>query len=270
MAASRTDMTVDLYVAGGYSRSFDLRSADPKARPTQRIRGLAFGRLGDRLIVAAADRLRCISLAPAAPSWTIVPPRSFGFLVSSPLAISVSELDYVAAGFDNGTLGVWTPLGSKLFLRREPNAPRCLDFTDSDDLVIGTDGFSLCSWDTARGRPRLRKLLGERAYGSACWKKGAIVAVRFLRSVGVMDGRTGELIWARGLGAGLPILAFEEETGRLAVPEEHAVTVFDVEGHELFRRTISGGPVTAVSFHPRTGEIAIGKVDGDIEMVSAP
>ena len=252
-------MTVDLYVAGGYSRSFDLGSTDPKVRPTQRIRGLAFGRLGDRLIVAGADRLRCISLAPAAPNWTVVPPRSFGFLVSSPLTLAVSDSDYVAAGFDNGTIGIWTPLGSKLILRRESNAPRCIAFAENDDLVIGTDGFSLCSWDTARGRPRLRKLLGERSYGSACWKKGSVVAVRFLGSVGVMDVQTGGLIWARGVGVGLPLLAFEPETGLLAVPEEHAVTVYDFEGHELFRRSLAGGVVTSVAFHPKSGDIAIGR-----------
>jgi WD40 repeat protein len=268
MAISRTDMTVDLFAQGKYSRTFDLSSSDEKVKPTQRIRGIAFGRRGDRLFVAGADQVRCIGLAASSPNWVVVPPRSFGFLVSSPMALSVSGTDNVAATFDNGSFGVWSPEGDRVLLRRDSNSPRCIDFAHNDEIVIGTDGFSLCSWDARSGERLLRKLLDERAYFSTCWSLDGLVAVRSLSSVCMMDMWEGLVLWRRNVGVGLPLLVFHLESGRLAIPEEHGVAVVDSSGDEIGWSRLPGGAVTAVAFHPVIGDVVVGKADGEIEVVS--
>ncbi len=268
MAISRTDMSIEISKDGVTFRVLTVGSSDEKVRPTQRIRGLEFGSSGDRLIVASADQVRCVPLSVDAPAWTVVPQRSFGFLVTSPLAVAVSADDRVAAAFDDGSLGVWWPDGECVYLRKESNAPRSLSFALSDAVTVGTDGFSIGSWAVGSGRPVLKRLLDERAFASAYSPSHNLIAVRTMNAVIGFDIVSGEARWRVATEVGLPLLAFETGTGRLAIPDEHGLTIVNSQGQSEGRQLLSGAAVTAVAFNPASREIVLGLADGSVQVLA--
>jgi WD40 repeat protein len=265
MALSRTDMSLELFLEGTFTTRMSVGSDDEKVRPTERIRGLAFGPKGDRLIAASADWVLCIPLNPSAPQWSVQPARAFGFLVVSPLCISVSESGLVAASFDDGSIGTWTEDGICVFQRRESNAPRSIDISADDRELIGTDGFSVCSWDARTGKPRFQSHLDSRTYISAYWREGSIVAVRTLDSVIGLDAKSGRRLWTVPTLVGMPTMAFDQRRGRLAYSSERRVDVVDAEGQSQGSWELEGGAAISVAFHPRTGLIAVGKADGRLQ-----
>ncbi|MFX8937935.1 hypothetical protein ABTN00_20015, partial [Acinetobacter baumannii] len=84
---------------------------NPKVKPTERIRDIAFSPDGTRIYVAAADQVTAVDVESGETAWVYTAPRSFGFLIISPWSLDVSEEGEVVAAFDNGTIVSWDATG---------------------------------------------------------------------------------------------------------------------------------------------------------------
>ena len=158
-AVANTDMEVNVFegdqvIYGGY-----FGSLNPKVKPTERIRDIAFSPDGYKLYVAAGEQVTAIDIATASVIWDYVAPRSFGFLIISPLSLDVSEDGEVLCAFDNGSIASWSPTGSVTHRWSHNDSPRTLRFLPGGDRFVGTDSFSLCVWDLSKQKRKVKLVL---------------------------------------------------------------------------------------------------------------
>jgi WD40 repeat protein len=241
-----------------------------KVRPTERIRGAAFSRSGDRLFVAAGQALMCYDLLTAGMTgsidWSYIAPRHFGFLIVSPLTLSVSKLDHVAAAFDNGSIGVWPTNGASRKVWHDNSAPRLMAFMPDGQRLVGTDSFSVSVWDSSIGVRLARRRFDERIYGFAASPIEDLVAVRTLESISILRLDDGSTVGQAQSGIGLPLLAFSPLGGILAAGSRSAIELLSLDGAQLGTIHLHGTKLTSLAFSPDGSRIAAGCSDGTVRL----
>src|SRR5690349_14701181 len=103
-ATGDTQRLVKVWYQGNVIYELNLASTQDKIRPTERIRGLVFSPTGDTLYVACGDTVKAYSMTNGEVRWMFRPARSFGFLIVSPIALSVSPAGELAVATDAGRL----------------------------------------------------------------------------------------------------------------------------------------------------------------------
>lgn len=205
----------------------NMLSESDKIRPTQRVRGLGFSSDSRLLFMAAGDEVCAVDWAAGEVLWSYVPPRSFGFMIISPIALATAP-GLIAVTFDNGSIGVWSEHGVLQSMWRHNDAPRQLAFSADGSQLIGTDSFSLTIWDWHASREVERRRLVDRAYGFAYSPKDHLIALRSLTSVEVFAGL--ERLHQFPVGTGLPLVAFHPAAAAVAASDQNGVTIHDLGG----------------------------------------
>ncbi len=151
-----SDVDMNIVVRQGEEVVFDgnFGSDNDKIRPTERVRGLAFSPGGDTLYIAAGSEVAAIRTTTWMPAWYYEPPRSFGFLIVSPIALDVAATGDVAVAFDNGSIVVWDGNGTKKETIRDNDSPRWMRFVAGGSELVGSDSFSLCKWHPAERKKK--------------------------------------------------------------------------------------------------------------------
>lgn len=257
IATSDVQMNVAVYRDGELVMERNLRSESEKVRPTERIRGLEFSTNGERVFVAAADTVYALDVQTGSTAWVYEPPRSFGFLIISPVALTAMN-GLIAAAFDNGSVAVWDENGVLRCLWQDNDAPRQFNFGYEGTRLIGTDSFSLCVWNASTRTKDVRIPLPSRAFGFACSKSGNVVALRTLQDIVLWNVEERRIIATVPAEPGLPVLAFRPGGEELAVAARDSVIVMDYAGRETARYRENGAQILSMSFRPDGKELALG------------
>ncbi len=243
-----------------WARSFS--SEDPKKAALDRIQGLAWSPAGDALYVLGASGLCALDRATGEPRWSHEPPRTLGFLVVLPTALAVRRDGIVAAAFDDGTVGAWTPEGECLGLWQDADTQRHLAFLPSG-LLLGDGSFGLSVFDLIARRRTESIALRDRSYGLAVAPDGS-VAVRTLHEAWQLD-LTGEVLARTPVESGLPTIAYHPAVPLLALGFANGVLLVEPDGRTASRRE-TGAAVVSLAFTP-DGRLALACADGSLERV---
>ena len=245
--------------------TLDLKSGQDKIRPTERVRGLSFSPDGETLFAACGDLMRAFDSDSGEERWAYRPPRNWGFLIVSPISLSVSNEGDVALATDGGRLSVWTSNGAMKAHWSDNDSPRLLAFADSDRLV-GTDSFSLCVWRASTGRKIAKRRLGERAFGMAVSPDGRIAALRTIHGVEAVDLETMETIGQYPVGLGLPLVAFSNDGKRLALGENERVALHEFGNGQIASLDAGESRVRSMKFAPDDASVVAGCSDGALRI----
>jgi WD40 repeat protein len=268
MASGDTHRNVKIWFGGKLLHELRLSSQQDKVRPTERIRGLAFSPGGDTLYVACGDLLRGFSVANGEVRWEYQPPRSFGFLIISPVSLAVSSMGDVAASTDAGRILVFTSDGALFCNAPDNDSPRQIAFL-GDDNLIGTDSFSVCTWRAKTAQKLSRRRLAERTYGFAANADGSRVALRTIHDTQIWDTTANVMLAQYSLTFGPPVVAISKDGSQVAM-----AGVTDIDLH-----TIGGGSaqipipaanVRSLKFTPDGGTLVGGCSDGSIRFWEIP
>ena len=236
------------------------------AGKTRSVRQSGFGGLhspgGETLYAACGDKVSAISMTTAEPRWTYQPPRSFGFLIISPIALSVAGSGDVAVATDAGRMSVWTPEGAMKAHWWDNDNPRQLAFVEGE-RVIGTDSFSVCTWKTTGGRKVSRRRLEERAYGFAATPDGSRICLRSIHSVEVFDIEAQTLIERYPLDFGPPLVSISDDGKRVAVGGLNDVYVYTVGQQRSVRLHVGAAAPRALKLSSDGHTAAVGCSDGN-------
>lgn len=263
MATGDTQRTAKVWHRGEAAKIFNLTCKQDKIRPTERIRGLGFSPDGTVLYAASGDAFNAFNLDSGAVRWSYRPPRSFGFLVVSPIALAVSASGEIAVATDAGRISVWTAAGALKAHWGDNDSPRLMAFT-SDDRVVGTDSFSLASWKSSTGRKIGRKRLRERAFGFAATPDGSRVCLRSIHDVEVWDSEGQELLDRYPVPFGSPLVAISPDGERIAFSGVSEIEVRTIGGTAPQRLDVTGASVRALKFLPEGDGLAAGCSDGTV------
>jgi len=259
MAVGTAGLTVTVSRHGEPLWTQYFRADSDKVRPTQRVRGLAFSDSGEFLYVAASDEVQALSTRTGEPCWRYLPPRSFGFLIVSPVAID-SHGDTVTAAFDNGCIATWDTYGQLLGLRQTNDSPRIMRLTSPDQLV-GTDSFSICVWESDQRHARVRRRLAERALGFDVSQNG-MVARRSMHHVRVESLDEGSLVREWLAPTGLPLVAISSDGDQVAFSGGSGVTIVGLDGDAKLLTLPSR--ITALTFSAYESKFLAGDETGNI------
>jgi hypothetical protein len=206
-----------------------LGSDNDKIRPTQRIRALSLS--GDSLFVAAGDSIDEYEVESGDIAWSHTPPRSWGFLITSPVAVA-HDRDTVVAAFDNGTLGRWNRQTFRSQIKHLNDTPRWLGL--HGDEIIGSDGYSLTVWDRESLTPLTHQRLRTKVHGLALSPVGSRVALTTLHGIEIWDWSTHQPLFQISTRIGRPAICFNAsgslyiaESGRLSqvTPQQDVSTI---------------------------------------------
>ncbi len=261
-----SDVHMNVHVTRGsevvYRRRFNV--LEDKIRPTQRVRGMAFSTTGSQLYLAAADRVIAVDVSTGEEIWSHAAPRSFGFLVISPISLATSSSGDVAAAFDNGSVGVWDEDGMLKSLWHHNDAPRMIHFSSDGQTLIGTDSFSLSGWNWETRKRTFKVRLPARVYGMAVSKLAPIAATRTLHGIHLWNLDSKQGIASLPVGFGLPLVAFSPVDQTFAFAERSGVMLVDLNGQVLDQRVVKDGAVLSLAFSPDGKEIAVGCSDNQV------
>ena len=194
-----------------------LGSENDKIRPTQRIRALSSS--GDRVFVAAGDSIDAYEVESGKLAWSHTPPRSWGFLITSPIALDHDDETIIVA-FDNGTLGRWDRQTFRSLVKPFNDTPRWLGLHGTE--IIGSDGYSLSVWDRETLTLRKRKRLPTKAHGFALSPADTRVALTSLHGIEIWDWSTNEPLFQISTRVGRPAVCFGAD-GNLYLAESGRV-----------------------------------------------
>lgn len=240
----------------------DFLSENDRIRPTQRVRGLGFSSDHRLLYVPVGDELSAWEMESGEQVWGYVPPRSWAFLIVSPVCLAVGH-GLVASAFDNGSIAVWTEDGVLQQKWNDNDAPRMCFLTSDPDVLLGSDSFSLCTWQISQHRKTWRTKLRDRAYGMDFSAEQNLIAVRGLLSIQVFRVGKSKPEHEFQTGRGLPLVAMHPHRPLVATSDVGGVTVCQVDGALVLRVPLASAPV-ALKFSQSGDELWIGCVDGTI------
>jgi WD40 repeat protein len=240
----------------------DVRSRTENVKSTDRIRGVAFSPDARRLYVASGDTLRAFDLLTRQELWRFIPPRSFGFLIVSPVAVTVSPAGNVVTCTDAGVIYALDSEGRHIAKWWDNEAPRHLAFTPDSLSIVGADGFSVSVWDAYTGRTHRRVRSKERIFGMAVASLTGTLAIRTLHRVELKDLETLETFHQMVAPTGLPLMAFSPDGNLLALGGKEEVLLFRPGAPYPEILPTLGARVLSLSFHPAGSFLAAGCSDG--------
>jgi WD40 repeat protein len=261
IAWSSVNMIVRIEALGSPGRSileWDLSSLNEKVRPTERIRGLEFSSDGRLLFVAAADTLCAVELESQSLLWSYTPPRSFGFLVVSPVHLAVAGNGLIAACFDNGSIGVWREDGVLQSIWHDNDSPRVLRFTGNGTQLLGTDSFSLVVWDIDTRRRVSRVRLRDRVYAMDAPAHRPVAVLRTLSSLQIWDLNAMSVSSQVPVGAGFPVVCCHPSDTLFATSDRQCVSIIDYSGHVMDQLPISPAKVFSLAHARTSSDVVIG------------
>jgi len=240
----------------------DVRALSDKVRPLDRIRAIEFSSDAKKLYVATGDTLRAFDLVSRTEAWRYIPPRSFGFLIVSPVAAAVSPGGKLLVATDFGNVKVLDEKGQSLGHWYHNDAPRYFSFLLNGTEIVGADGFSVSVFEAYSGR-RLRWVrTRERIYGMAYAPFQGIVAVRNLHYIELLDVETLMTLERIPAPTGLPLVAFSPNGGLLAAGGKEEVMLIDMNTKKSELLPVVGARVLTLTFHPGGSTLAAGCSDG--------
>jgi len=258
VATSDVDMNVVVRDQDKVLYQGNFSSANEKIRPTERIRGLVFSPSGDLMYVAAGEQVTAIQTNGWNVAWTYVAPRSFGFLIISPIALDVSGSGDVVAAFDNGTIVVWDGHGTRKYVLKDNDTPRWLKFAGDVDKVVGSDSFTLCVWDITKRRRRQKIGLTGRVFGMDVNKTGTVAATRTLQDIVLWDLPQRDILSIIPVSPSIPLLAMHPTRDWLAFGERNRVKIVDFSGVVVTHFELAIASALSIAFDPNGNEILVG------------
>lgn len=264
LAVADTALSVEVHEGERLVWTRSLASINYKASGIQRVRGLLYAPNGSALYALGTDVLFSLDGETGEPLWVYQPPRTLGFLVVSTAALAVRSDGLVAASFDNGAIGIWSPEGTLRGLWKDVDTQRHMAFLP-DGRLVGDDSFGLTVFDVDTRKRVHRTSLRDRAFGLAASPDGRL-AVRTLHEAWQMTPE-GEILARTLVEPGLPLLAFHPTEPRLALGGAHAVTTVDALGKVLDRMPVEDTTVVSMTYAPG-GALVVGGADRSLRTLS--
>ena len=263
LAMADTALNVEMREEGRLVWERSLASLNPKASGIQRVRGLAFAPDGSALYALGTDELVALDAETGERLWSYQPPRALGFLVVATSALAVRADGLVAASFDNGAIGLWSPEGELRALWKDLDTQRNLAFL-RDGRLLGDDSFGLSVFDVDTRKRLYRTPLRDRSFGLVVAPDGT-VAVRTLHEAWQI-APTGEVSARTPVEPGLPLLAYHPFEPLLALGAAHAILFANSEGEIVRRVAVEGATVVSLAFAP-DGRLLVGGADRSLRTV---
>jgi WD40 repeat protein len=258
VATSDVDMNVVVRDEGQAVFECNLGSENDKIRPTERVRGLAFSPDGNLLYAAAGSKVFAIQTSNWETVWEYEPPRSFGFLIISPIALDVSPTGDIAAAFDNGTFVVWDGSGVKKETVRDNDSPRWMRFVANGTHLVGSDGFCVCKWPLPQQKRKLKIAPHSRFFGMDADQTGQFAATRTLQHVVIWDLKEKERAASIPVGPGIPLVAFHPTEELVAYAERSRIALVDFKGKHYRDFDLEVSSALSIVFTRKGDEMLIG------------
>ena len=258
IATSDVDMNVIVREHDRVVFEHNLSSDNEKIKPTERIRGMKFSPSGEYLYVAAGSILTAWRTEGWEIAWTYEAPRSFGFLIISPIALDVAETGDVAVAFDNGSIVVWNADGRPKAKIQDNDSPRWLRFMADGKSIVGSDSFSLAKWDVDRRKRSLRIQLRDRVFGLDVDTRGGVAITRTLQDIVLWDLDRSQILKVLPIGPGAPVVALDSTSRRMAYAERNHVRVVNYEGVLLDEFFLDVASALSMVFLPESNELLVG------------
>ena len=260
-AYSDVDMNVTVVQGPEIVFSHNFTSLNEKIRPTDRVRGLVFSPDGDHLYVAAGDCVRAIDTSTWNLNWSVEAPRSFGFLIISPMSIDVTPAGDVVIAFDNGSFGLWNRQGQRQTLIKDNDTPRWLRSANGGRQVVGSDSYSIVTWLLSEKFRKKRVQLTSKAFAFDAHSSGEVVAIRDLTGIVIWSLSTLQPIRTLKVSPSLPLVAFHPQRHLLAYGEKSRVVLVDTEGNLVNEFDLPVASAVSIAFTTESEELVIGCTD---------
>lgn len=266
VAGADLDRTIRVWHKGRLVLQQALTSKISRMRSLDRIRCFELSPGAYSIFVASGEAVREIELGTGRELWREGRPPMFGFLVTCPKTLALSCAGELALVYDDGVMEA-LPIGfpgRKPVRWRDNDAPFSMSYLSDAKTLVGTDGMTICFWDTRNGVKKARWVLQKKICAVASSHRGSVLAIRTLHRVIIYDTFNHQAQGSAPVLRGLPSLAVSADGEYVPAGDQLGVSVFDRQGTLVDRYPQIGPATLAVSFVPGHNTIAVGSTDGSI------
>jgi WD40 repeat protein len=265
LASADTERVLRIWHESRLAYEVDLSSEDERMRPIDVIRDFVFDRAGRTLIVGNGGTLQALDLLHWNWIWDATRPPAWGFLITCPLALDIAPTGELAVCYDDGTIEVWNPQPDTLadLTWYDNEAPKMMQFAADGRTIVGTDGYSVCAWDSTSGKRHFRLRPTRQIFAFAVSRVSSLIAFRSLQRLHIYDIEEAMQLACVDAKIGMPTLAFAHDRNLLAAGGVDGVALYDPIGN-VVDNLESRSPVLSLQFKPGGAALVAGLQDGTI------
>jgi WD40 repeat protein len=260
-----------LWKDGSPFRTFEPFAFWERFPSSRQVFDIAFSLDSHLLFVAASDRIYAYMLEDGRLAWRFRGPRLWAFLPSNPLGIAVSPASgELAAGFDDGHMGIWSAGGGCKGFWFDDQAPRRLAYTRAGLHIVGSDLYSICIWETASHAKIARHMCQGRIHCLEISPLDDIAVTRDLHRIRLWRHESGAELASWVVEPGMPLVQFSPTERLLAYSSGNRLIVCDFAGFALAEADSEGSRLLSLSFSFDGTSILAGYDDGVIRRFQSP
>jgi WD40 repeat protein len=264
LATADVNRRVRVWAFGELVFETDMTHTHDKFRALDSVYSLAFSPTGEVLFVTSGETFWVFESRSGREFWSHASPPTFGFLITTPVGMSVSSGGAIAVSNTDGNTDVWQfdSMGLYRLARWYDNeGPGMISWLRDDQRVVGSDHQAICIWEARTGVKLSRFVPGERVHGLAASRIHDVMAFRTLHKVFLYDTE-GAMISSADVAPGLPTLAFSPTAELLAFSDSKGISVCDYALQEQHRLEVPGGIPISLAMHPDGSSLIAGFGDG--------
>lgn len=262
VAAADTELKIVVWEEGRRIRSFEPFTFWERYPINRQVYDLVISRDSRTLFVSATDRLHAYDLETGRRQWRFRGPRVLAFLPSNPSSLGVNPATgEIAAGFEDGHLGIWTPEGRGIGFWYDDQGPNRLAYTRDGRQLIGTDHTAICIWDAESHAKIARHYPKKPVHGLALSPVDDLAATTDLYEVSIWRHESGAEVARLPVEPGLPLLAISAER-KVAFASGRTVWIADAEGARIARFDLGPARPTQIAFTADGADLLVGGSDG--------
>lgn len=246
-----------------------FRSAWDRLRALDHIRGLEFDRNEPLIYVASGNMLRSVDLTTGIIKVVGNRRPMFGFLITCPQTLAISDGNELAVGFDDAVIEVYSRNGNGMKPKsswKTNDTASMVGFLPAGNMLVASDRYTVAVYDTDHGA-QVARLQSPKVFAMATSPTENVIALHTLDKISIWQVDSGTLLAQMGAERGLPSLAFNRDGRMLAVGDANGVSVFNLDGAELHRYESESGGTLSMAFSPVEDILAVGGSEGKINFV---
>lgn len=264
VAAADTELRVVIRRKGEKVRSFDPFSFWERYPINRQVYDLAISLDSQTLFVSATDRLHAYDLESGRRKWRFRGPRVLAFLPANPVSLSVNPVSgELAAGFEDGHLGIWTPEGRGIGFWYDDQGPNKLSFTHDGRHLIGTDHTAICIWDAQSHAKIARHYPKKPVHGLALSPIDDHAVTTDLYEVLIWRHESGAEVARMPVEPGLPLVACSSKS-QFAFASGRSVVLASFQGVRLAHFNLEPARPTRLTFTDDGSLLLVGASDGSV------
>lgn len=209
---------------------FDVKPIKNKNKSEAELQLIVMSNTGDITYCATSVDVLAINSNTGDIAWQYQQRRQWGFLSSIPQGAYLTENEDLTVAYSSGEMTILDRKARILATDNFHSAPRFLVTNPNSQLVYGSDGYRVYSWDRHNLTNSVTQMANLRCYTLALSGDNSTLVARADSKLVCIDTKSNEVKFEFEVTPGLPSIAIDHEGSDIAHLVQNQVLLRSLDG----------------------------------------